>query len=351
MRVSQPGTATYYLQYINGRPRPAVTPGRTDLEVREWIHRAAVHAHLEVQVGAEAVAGAADVPDHLSLRHERAAGDGDRRLMTVAGGEAVAVVNECEVAVTTGPAGEDDGAARGRVDRRPRRDADIEPRMRRAVAVAEAARAERAGDRPVRGPDEPRGGRPAVARRSRSRGCRTSRGCSLRRLNPCGERRALGLQRLRLGDEVALVDPDRREGVALRRPGDGELLLRRDQLGRDGVLLVRAHANRLGLRSDLRLQLPGALPRGEHRVPRVEEREGDALVLPVDLSEVLDVVEHRAHARRGEHDVERADIRRLVRVDQPPLQTLQRFAVVATQLHEPHRLQLHELGDAVEPAL
>ena len=37
------------------------------LEVAERVHGLAVDAHLEVEVGAEAVAGAADVADHLAL--------------------------------------------------------------------------------------------------------------------------------------------------------------------------------------------------------------------------------------------------------------------------------------------
>src|SRR5687767_3236513 len=72
--------------------------GTWALEVAHGIDRRPVHAHLEVEVVAEAVAGAADRADHLTLAH-RAAADAEAAEVGVAGGDGAAVLYADEVAV------------------------------------------------------------------------------------------------------------------------------------------------------------------------------------------------------------------------------------------------------------
>src|SRR2546421_5450004 len=63
------------------------TVARKRLQVAQRVHDGPVHAHLEVQVRAEAQAGAADVADDLALRHVLARANGERRLVAIARGE------------------------------------------------------------------------------------------------------------------------------------------------------------------------------------------------------------------------------------------------------------------------
>jgi hypothetical protein len=77
----------------------------------------------------------------------------------------------------------------------------------------------------------------------------------------------------------------------------------------------------------------------------------DLPVLLSDLVHVLDVAEHGAHARRRENDVEHVDARRLVRVDHAALESRERNAVVAAELHELARLLREHCRHAVEPPL
>src|SRR5215218_11000336 len=93
----------------------------------------------------EAPPGTADVADHLALRDLRAAADGEARLVGVSGREAVAVVDQDQVAVASFPPRVHDRAGRRRADRRPVADADVDPFVHPAEA-AEAAVAERADD-------------------------------------------------------------------------------------------------------------------------------------------------------------------------------------------------------------
>ena len=68
------------------------------LEVAHRVDRLAVHAHLEVDVGPEAVSRAADVADDAALRHGRADADADRGLVPVGGREPVSVVDDGQIA-------------------------------------------------------------------------------------------------------------------------------------------------------------------------------------------------------------------------------------------------------------
>ena len=85
-----------------------------------------------MEVVAVAVPGAADVADHLALGDLGAVTDRKTRLVAVGRCDAAAVVDDDQVAVAALPAGRDDRARRGRVDRRAVPDADVDARSRAA---------------------------------------------------------------------------------------------------------------------------------------------------------------------------------------------------------------------------
>ena len=194
-------------------------------EVAERVDRVAVDPHLEVEVRPEAVAGTADVTDHVALAHLLAARDRDRALMAVGGREVAAVVDHHEVAVALLPAAVDDRAAGGGVDRRAVADADVDPLVHPSPAPAERAR-----DRPLHRPDQPRVRRclrrAAVLRlrgadlRSDSRARRLER-VDLLRLRPLGRGQRgeiLELLLLRRREIVARTDELVAHRPRLRRP-------------------------------------------------------------------------------------------------------------------------------------
>src|SRR5205814_576300 len=118
--------ADYELQRGNDRLENLVTAG---LQISEWIYGISVDPDLEVEMGAEAVARAADVADHLALGNLRSCRDRIGGLMRVAGRKATAVVDAGVVPVPPGPPGQDDGAGSRRMNRGPVRHADVDPGM------------------------------------------------------------------------------------------------------------------------------------------------------------------------------------------------------------------------------
>src|SRR5262249_12074448 len=127
------------------------------LKVTHRVSDFAEYTNLEMEVGAEAIPRAAGIPDYLSLTNRLARGDGETRLVRVAGGETPAVVDAGVVAVAAARGlglGESGGPAQGRMDRRSFRDGDIDPRVE-LVAGADVAGAEAGGDRPFDRPDHP----------------------------------------------------------------------------------------------------------------------------------------------------------------------------------------------------
>src|SRR5262249_62244457 len=92
-----------------------------------------------MEVRAEAVAGAAHIADHLSLRHRCALGDGVGRLARVAGREAAAEIDARVVPVAADPTGEDDGSGLGSVDRSAARDRNVDPGVQASPALTERA--------------------------------------------------------------------------------------------------------------------------------------------------------------------------------------------------------------------
>src|SRR3954467_10125138 len=127
------------------------------LQVAHRVDHLAVDTHLEMEVRPEAVARAAHVADNAALRDGGAHPDPDRGLVPVSGGQPSAVIDDGEVAVAFHPACVDDGSRGGRVNRRAARGGNVDAGMERAVAVRKTARPERARDRSLNGPDQPRG--------------------------------------------------------------------------------------------------------------------------------------------------------------------------------------------------
>src|SRR3954453_7942975 len=142
-----------------GKPLGFLKKGTYDeflWQVRNGVRNRAVDPHLEVKVGAEAVARAVADPDYLALLDVLAERDGEALLVGVAGGDAAAVIDAGVVAVAT--AGglrlfENHGPVGGRADRGAGGDgygdAGIVP-----VAAVDGPGPEGRDDRPVLRPDE-----------------------------------------------------------------------------------------------------------------------------------------------------------------------------------------------------
>ena len=130
-----------------------------------------------MQVRPGDVAGGSDERHGLALRDRLADADEDRRRVCVRGREAVAVVDDDEVAVSAEPAGIDDRAGGGGAIRSAVRTSDVD-----ALVHPPPAHPEAADDHPVARPDEPCGRWLAGAAGARS---------FLRRLDLRSERRAL----------------------------------------------------------------------------------------------------------------------------------------------------------------
>src|SRR5829696_2481568 len=172
---------------------------RRALQVPHRIDGRPVDAHLEVQVVAEAVPGAADVADHLALAHARAHRGPVAGLVRVAGRER-AVRDARVVAVAAGPAEQHDTAGIGGADRRARRDADVDARVQAAPAHAE-----RRDYGPVDGPDQ----------RARALPDRAGRAAALSGLELRQHRRLLLLERPQVALEVLALRPRGRQRARL----------------------------------------------------------------------------------------------------------------------------------------
>src|SRR5436190_1688154 len=136
-------------------------------QVAHRVHGIAVHADLEVQVGAEAEPGAVAVADQLSLADLLAHGHRDGLLVPVAGGDPTPVVDAGVVAVPGLHTGDRDGACRGGVDRSAAGHPDVDA----GVACLPGTRlAEGGGDRAVHRPDHSGGALALDGARRRGRG-------------------------------------------------------------------------------------------------------------------------------------------------------------------------------------
>src|SRR5436190_9503075 len=136
-------------------------------QVAHRVHGIAVHADLEVQVGAEAEPGAVAVADQLSLADLLAHGHRDGLLVSVAGGDPTPVVDAGVVAVPGLHTGDRDGACRGGVDRSAAGHPDVDA----GVACLPGTRlAEGGGDWAVHRPDHSGGALALDGARRRGRG-------------------------------------------------------------------------------------------------------------------------------------------------------------------------------------
>src|SRR3954453_12728128 len=177
--------------------------GRRLRQVAHRVDHFTVHPHLEVQVRAEAQAGAVADADPLALAHLLADRDGDRLLVGVAGRDPAAVVDARVVPVARLGARDRDLSGGSRVDRRAAWDADVNPRV---AALPRPLLAEGGGNGPVDGPDHYRGALPLDRARACGGGPRRRRGGLGGRRGRCRLRLLLGLKlRLNLRGDVADV--------------------------------------------------------------------------------------------------------------------------------------------------
>src|SRR4051794_36066373 len=142
----------------DGEPAGRARPARVS-QVIKRVHDRAVDARLEVQVRAEAAAGAAGVADDLALGDVRADARGEARLVRVTRRERPGVLDAGEVAVAAARGlglHERDRARRGGADRGAARHADVDARV---AGLPGARLAEGRGDRAVDGPDQTAGAR------------------------------------------------------------------------------------------------------------------------------------------------------------------------------------------------
>ena len=98
-------------------------------------------------------------------------------------------------------------------------------------------------------------------------------------------------------------------------------------------------------------RLARALAEGVHVELRALDLGDEPLVLPADVAQELELVEHVSEARRLEHDAERLGGLGDVDLDDPPVEALRRDLVLAAKVDEPRRLKVEELVEPVEAAL
>src|SRR5829696_6338723 len=275
---------------------------RRALQVPHRIDGRPVDAHLEVQVVAEAVPGAADVADHLALAHARAHRGPVARLVRVAGRERAAVVDARVVAVAAGPAQQHDAAAVGGADRRSRRHGDVDARVQAPPAHAEAG-----DDRPVDRPDQA----------PRALADRAGRAAALRRLEPGEHRRLLLLERRQVALQITPVVPRGRERPRLHRAGALELLLAVDEAVLDRVDLRGAPRDLGGDLAQLLLERVEPLLGGDRLRLRLAHAVDDARVLLRDALHELGALEQVGEAVGLEDHGDDVGLVGLVELDEP----------------------------------
>ena len=175
-------------------------------------------------------------------------------------------------------------------------------------------------------------------------------GGRLSRADATGERSALVRQQLRLVHELLLGRLRRRERGLLRFARGGQLLLRGDELLGHRLLLFGARAHGGRLLGDVLPVRARALAQRVELVARGVELLRDPAVLRPDLREVLDAIDQLAHRRRREKHVDGVGIRRLVRVDDSPVEAAERDAVLTLQRPQPRRLFRDDAVQALEVA-
>src|SRR5215211_8132593 len=270
------------------------------LEVVQRVDGRAVDAYLEVEMAAGRMACRADGADRLALR-DGAAAHVEGRLVAVRGREAAAVVDDGDVAVAVHPAGVDDRARGGRVDRGPAGGSDVDTFVHAAPTPAEAAR-DWADDRPDQATG---GGRPAGAR-----------GPIRGTLDLGGDGGARRLHRLEILLVVMTLLLDVREEALLAVPrGRQRRLLREKRCTRSPLLLGLLRENRGGVR-DLRLRRGGLLLGQPHLSLKPLDRVCDPLVLLPDGAEVIELLEQVGEGLGLQKDLELAGLVALVELNE-----------------------------------
>ncbi len=254
-----------------------------------------------MEVVAEAVAGTADVADHVALL-DRPGSDREARLMGVAGREPAAVIDAGVVAVAAAlglALGEGDRAVFGGTDRRPGRHGDVD-----ALVGAAPAHPEAGDDRPVDGPDE--AGGPALDRPGRQRRDAARRGELLLDL-------LLDVADVAL--EMVDVALDPRQRLPAAAAGAVEL----------GLAVLELLPGPLELRllgGDRVTRGPDAVDGLTGVVPELADAADDLGVAVLDPLQVLVAAEGIVEAIRLEDDRDRGRVVGLVDVDEPVLERL-----------------------------
>src|SRR4051812_11620913 len=142
-----------------------------------------------------------------------------------------------------------------------------------------------------------------------------------------------------------------RERDALVRTGAYQLALARDQLVADGSDLVRPGLNGPRLGRDDASHLARPLSRRVSRGLGSADAGGDLLVLGANLIDVVEAVDRVCEAAGAEDDVEGVHVALLVDLYEPGVQACEREVVLVAEVEVALRLDLEELGQAVELAL
>ena len=188
--------------------------------------------------------------------------------------------------------------------------------------------------------------RPDQSLRRRSRVAR-----ALGRRKLAADARVLGRERIRLGDQHLLLLARRCKLALLPLALARERSLAREQLILRVALLLRPHGDDLRLGVHARADLLRALTGDVDLVARAGDRRGDALVLPRDRLEVVNLVEHVLERLRLEDHLDERGIARLVDVDHAQVELAQDACVLTSQEVEALGLEVEQLVEPVEPPL
>ena len=234
------------------------------------------------------------------------------------------MVDDDEVAVALLPAAVDDRAAGRRVDRRPVR------RRRCRSPRACGPTASRTGSSPAPGP----------ARSAR----RSTASASAPVFRACAARIWAAMRALAAWSASISAASWRSASVSVDRSWsffcfvDDEVVARADELVAHRPRLIRPRPDHRGLGVHRRREASSSscAPPCTSAFAR-DTADDDRAILRVDVFQRLDVVDRVLDAARSEEDVERRRVVGLVDVDEPPVQHVERLAVLRAQRREPVR--------------
>jgi len=137
--------------------------------------------------------------------------------------------------------------------------------------------------------------------------------------------------------------------LPLAFPREGSLFC--EQLVLHVALLLRAHGHDLGLGMHADADLLRALAGDVNFVARAGDRRGDALVLPCDCFEVMNLIEHILERLGRQDHLHERGITRLVDVDHAQVQLTHDVRVLTSEEVEALGLEVEQLVEPVEPPL